>query len=208
MRAVQTLMLGSLATNCYIVYTGEKQVIAADIGGDAGKLLRFIEERGLTLTKILLTHGHWDHIGAVAEVQRATGADVYIHELDAVMLTDAQKSLAAWIDPFCDCQAVTDYHTVKDGDVIEDGDAEFTVMHTPRAAYAISARTLSLQEIPCSVCPEGERTFQAEVMRKCFLLSASSVIFPATTEYFPDIMNPLPLNLKEKIILLCEDLYE
>lgn len=131
MRAVQTLCLGSLATNCYLVYTGEKQVIAADIGGDAEKILRFLEERKLTLSKILLTHGHWDHIGAVAEVQRATGAEVYIHEQDAVMLSDAQKSLAAWIDPFCDCQAVTDYHTVKEGDVIEDGDAVFTVMHTP-----------------------------------------------------------------------------
>ncbi len=131
MRAVQTLMLGSLATNCYLVYTGENQVVAADIGGDAEKLLRFIEERKLTLTKILLTHGHWDHIGAVAEVQRATGAEVYIHEQDAAMLSDTTLNLASWIDPWCDFESIMEYHTVKDGDVIEDGDAAFTVMHTP-----------------------------------------------------------------------------
>ena len=124
-------MLGSLATNCYFVYLEENCVIAVDIGGDAQKVLRFLEERRLTLTKILLTHGHYDHIEGVAAVQQATGAEVYIHELDAPMLQDMNRNLGNWIAPYADFLPVTEYHTVKDGDIIHTGDAEFTVLHTP-----------------------------------------------------------------------------
>ncbi len=131
MREVQTLRLGRLATNCHIVYTGEKRVVAADIGGEAGKLLTFLKDRGLTLRKILLTHGHYDHIDGVAEVQKATGAKVYIHEQDEKMLSDSNLSLGSWINPYGEQQSVKDYITVKEGDVIEDGEAVFTVMHTP-----------------------------------------------------------------------------
>ncbi len=131
MRKVQTMSLGSLSTNCYLVYTGEKRVIAADIGGEPDKLLRFLNENGLTLGKILLTHGHYDHIDGVLSVQQATGADVYIHEADAPMLSDSNLSLAAWINPCADCKPITDYHTIGEGDIITDGDAVFTVMHTP-----------------------------------------------------------------------------
>ncbi|MBQ8688209.1 MAG: MBL fold metallo-hydrolase [Ruminococcus sp.] len=131
MRAVQTLTLGSLATNCYLVYLDDTHVIAVDIGGDARKVLSFLEQRSLTLTKILLTHGHYDHIGAVRAVQQATGAEVYIHELDAPMLSDTHLNLADWIEPWTDFVPITEYHTVKDGDVIRDGDAVFTVLHTP-----------------------------------------------------------------------------
>ncbi len=131
MRCVQTLMLGSLATNCFIVYTDDGHVVAADPGGEPEKVLSFLKERNLSLTKVLLTHGHWDHIAAVSELQKATGAEVYIHESDAEMLTDPHASLADWIEPCGDWHTVTDYHTVKDGDVIEDGSVKFTVMHTP-----------------------------------------------------------------------------
>ena len=205
MRAVQTLMLGSLATNCYIVYTGEKQVIAADIGGDAGKLLRFIEERGLTLTKILLTHGHWDHIGAVAEVQKATGAEVQIPEQDAELLSETTLNLASWIDPFCDCLAVTDYHTVKDGDVIEDGDAAFTVMHTSghtkgSVCYIcediiLAGDTLFRLSRGRTDFPGGSDAEMLESFRKLKNLSGDYRVFPghneATTLEFERKNNPV-----------------
>ncbi len=131
MKAVQTLILGSLASNCHLVYLDEQHVIAADIGDDAKKLLRFLEERNLILTKILLTHGHYDHMAGVSAVQKATGAEVYIHELDAAMLGDRRLSLAEWIDPGAEFQPIAEYHTVKDGDMITAGDTEITVLHTP-----------------------------------------------------------------------------
>lgn len=131
MRKVKTMTLGSLGTNCHVVYTGENTVIAADIGGDSRKFLDFLKNENLTLTKILLTHGHYDHIGGVLEVQKATGAQVFIHEEDVPMLSDTEKNLALWIEPYADFEPVTEFSAVKDGDVIEDGDASFTVLHTP-----------------------------------------------------------------------------
>ena len=131
MKSVQTLMLGSLASNCHLLFLDEKRVIAVDIGDDAKKLLRFLEEQQLTLVKILLTHGHYDHIAGVLAVQQATGADVYIHEQDAAMLGDPHRNLAEWIEPWADFQPITEYHTVADGDVISDGETKITVLHTP-----------------------------------------------------------------------------
>lgn len=128
---VKTMTLGSLGTNCHIVYTGEKKAVAVDIGGDSKKILDFLKEEDLTLSKILLTHGHYDHIGGVLEVQKATGAQVFIHEEDIPMLSDIQKNLAYWIDPYADFEPIAEYTTLKDGDVIEDGEAAFTVLHTP-----------------------------------------------------------------------------
>ena len=124
-------MLGSLATNCYLIYLDEKHAAAVDIGAEARKVLDFLEQKGLTLTKILLTHGHYDHIGAVAEVQEKTGAEVYIHEADAPMLQDTHLNLADWIEPWADFRPVTEYYTVREGDVIQAGETAFTVLHTP-----------------------------------------------------------------------------
>lgn len=131
MRKVETFSLGSLSTNCCLIYTGENRVVAVDIGGEPDRFLRILREKGLTLSKILLTHGHYDHIDGVFKVQKETGADVYIHKDDAPMLSDGNLNLAIWINPSACYQPVTEYHTIGEGDTIKDGDAVFTVMHTP-----------------------------------------------------------------------------
>lgn len=131
MITVKTFMLGSIATNCHVVYIGGSDVIAVDVGGEPEKLLRFLNDNKLNLTKIFLTHGHYDHIGGVYDVQKGTNAKVYIHELDVPMLSDTQSNLAFWIEPTADFKPVTEYVTVKDGDVIDAGDISFTVLHTP-----------------------------------------------------------------------------
>ncbi len=131
MRMVKTFMLGSIATNCHIVYTGDKTVIAVDIGGEPEKIIDFLSKNELTLTKILLTHGHYDHIGGVLEVMKKTGAQLYIHEADVSMLSDAQKNLAFWLEPTADFKPITEYTSVRDGDIIKDNETMFTVLHTP-----------------------------------------------------------------------------
>ena len=86
------LELGVLGANCYVVETAPAQCIAIDIGGDSQRFLAFLKEKKLRLTKILLTHGHFDHIGGVAEVQKETGAEVYIHADDAYKLESAEQA--------------------------------------------------------------------------------------------------------------------
>ena len=80
------LMLGELATNSYILKLGNQDAIIIDIGNGAEKVLQALEVYHLNLKAILLTHGHYDHVAGVEQVRQATGAEVYIHEKDAVML--------------------------------------------------------------------------------------------------------------------------
>ncbi|MBE6876223.1 MAG: MBL fold metallo-hydrolase [Ruminococcus sp.] len=124
------LILGELATNCYILETGNGEAIAFDIGDGAKKVIQALETYHLQLKAILLTHGHYDHVAGVEEVRRETGADVYIHEKDAVMLESGQANLS-WQLTSETYQPVTEYHTLKDGDILEFGSLKIQVMHTP-----------------------------------------------------------------------------
>lgn len=127
---IYTLQLGELKSNCYIVETEPGRCIAVDIGGDSRLLLNFLIMKKLKLTKILLTHGHFDHINGVAETVAETNAEVYIHSDDSNMLESASASLAATASfmnfkPVHHCTATT-------GDCyINDGSCTFRVLHTP-----------------------------------------------------------------------------
>ena len=124
------LNLGELRANCYVVETAPGRCIAVDIGGDSDYFLDFLKNKKLKLTKILLTHGHFDHIGGVEAVRLATGAEVYIHADDVKMLSSEVYSLhsnMSWntFVPVTDCTAVR-------GDCfINDGNFSFKVIHTP-----------------------------------------------------------------------------
>ena len=58
MAQITKWMVGALAVNCYVIVTEKKHVVAVDVGGDAQKILQYLKEKDLQLTKILLTHGH------------------------------------------------------------------------------------------------------------------------------------------------------
>ncbi|MDD7293995.1 MAG: MBL fold metallo-hydrolase [Oscillospiraceae bacterium] len=130
MAQITKWMVGALAVNCYVIVTEKKHVVAVDVGGDAQKILQYLKENDLQLTKILLTHGHYDHIGGVAELQATTGATVYIHEADAPMLSDNMLNLAQWIVGHA-VPPVTDYKVLQDGDEIVQDECTFHVLHTP-----------------------------------------------------------------------------
>ena len=86
MMQVTRLPLGVYQTNCYIIYEeNAKTCCVLDPGGEAKKVLEFMELRGLTLDAILLTHGHFDHVGAVKELHAATGCKVYLCTEDLSM---------------------------------------------------------------------------------------------------------------------------
>jgi hydroxyacylglutathione hydrolase len=86
--AVDRYELGPVATNCYIVRTerGAPQAVVIDPGADATTLRLEIARMETTVAGILVTHTHYDHIGAVADLAEATGAPVYISELEAPVL--------------------------------------------------------------------------------------------------------------------------
>lgn len=70
---VETFVVGFLGTNCYIAHDG-KCAVVIDPGADADRILEFLESEGLLLSHILLTHAHFDHVLAVDEIKKETGA--------------------------------------------------------------------------------------------------------------------------------------
>lgn len=84
---VQRLELGPIATNCYLLGDREaKELAVIDPAGDFEVLQKAIEQTGCQVKYIFNTHGHWDHIGANAQLHNATGAPIMIHKADAPML--------------------------------------------------------------------------------------------------------------------------
>ena len=81
MAKITRIMVAPLAVNCYIIATEQHNAVAIDAGGSVPKILQFLQENGLTLQKILLTHGHYDHIGGVAELQ-AVGQQFEFRKVD------------------------------------------------------------------------------------------------------------------------------
>ncbi len=172
---ITTLMLGELASNCYIQEVGNKKCVIVDIGGDAPIVFRRLEMMQLEPLAILLTHGHYDHIAGVEQVREKYQIPVYVHSLDANMLTDSRANLGDWLStqPF---QPVQEWKTVEDGDTLQFGDNTFTVIHTPgihRAAFACKAAMCCTPETHCSGCPVAERIFQAAAMHRCWNLSGN-----------------------------------
>jgi glyoxylase-like metal-dependent hydrolase (beta-lactamase superfamily II) len=81
---VTSLALGPYQTNCYVVVPeGSSDAIVVDPGDEAARIGALLEERGLTLRAILVTHGHLDHIGAVRDLAAATGVEVWMARGDA-----------------------------------------------------------------------------------------------------------------------------
>ena len=86
--AVERYELGPIATNCYVVRTSDEasEAVVIDPGGDAAELGRELERLGVTCVGILITHGHWDHLGGVADLADASGAPVYMAAEERIAL--------------------------------------------------------------------------------------------------------------------------
>jgi glyoxylase-like metal-dependent hydrolase (beta-lactamase superfamily II) len=127
---VRMLTVGQIAENSFLFRAdGSDRALLVDPGDEAPKLLAAIEELGVTLDGILLTHTHFDHIGAVAPVARATGAEVWVPEIEKMVLADI-NSVVPWpgFGPFEDWDAE---HTLRGGETLELAGMEIDVIFTP-----------------------------------------------------------------------------
>ncbi len=128
--ATDVIVVGPLAVNCCIISCPQThQAAVVDPGDDAEKILRFLSSRTLKVSCILLTHGHFDHIGAAAELQRKTGAAIYAHR-EELPLIEAAADQAALFGLSAPAPFRVDV-TVEEGDRISLGELEAAVLHTP-----------------------------------------------------------------------------
>ena len=127
---VAKLPVGGMQTNCYIIKTSENNAVIIDPGADEERIFRWLENNSLKPTKILLTHGHFDHINAVEALKKRYGASVYIHSADECMLSDENKSLAYLFEPQTFFPTSADV-LLSDGDLIEQDGVFIKVLHSP-----------------------------------------------------------------------------
>lgn len=80
--------LGPLQTNCYILWNTTNDCLVIDPGGEGEKLIQWLENQSLSPLAILLTHAHFDHIGAVDQMRDHFSIPVYVHEKEAQWLLD------------------------------------------------------------------------------------------------------------------------
>ena len=125
---VRTFTVGPVQENCHFaIHAGQAVVI--DPGDEAPRLIEAIDALGVEVAAILLTHTHFDHVGAVAPVARATGAEVWCPELEVPVLADIM-TYVPWpgFGPF---ESYDDDHTVAGGETLSLGGIEFEVLFTP-----------------------------------------------------------------------------
>lgn len=114
-----TLPLGDYQTNCYLVWDEEKNCAVIDPGYEPETILKKAEEKGLSIRAILLTHGHFDHVGGVKALAQKTGAPVYINEKDLRL------------PPYLTAGSLYYTDAYEEGDCVSVGALRFLVMETP-----------------------------------------------------------------------------
>jgi glyoxylase-like metal-dependent hydrolase (beta-lactamase superfamily II) len=127
---VRMFTVGPVAENTFLFRRdGSDRALIVDPGDEADKLLAAIDALGVSLDGILLTHTHFDHVGAVAPVARATGAEVWVPKLETFVLADI-NSYVPWPDfgPFESYEAE---HVLEGGERLELAGFEIDVLFTP-----------------------------------------------------------------------------
>ncbi|MGZ5330996.1 MAG: MBL fold metallo-hydrolase [Solirubrobacterales bacterium] len=126
---LRMLTVGPVQENCFVFRRdGSEAALIVDPGDEAPRILAAVEDLGAKVEAILLTHTHFDHIGAVAPVAEATGAPVWVPEIEAPVLADPM----AWTPPgFGPFEGYEADHTLKGGEKLELAGFEIDVIHTP-----------------------------------------------------------------------------
>jgi hydroxyacylglutathione hydrolase len=156
---IRSVTVGPVQENCYIVSAsgqpgvqagGLRPAVIVDPGEEPERLLEAAQALGVSIEAILITHCHFDHIGAVAPVASATGAPVYCPQIERPLLSDVMK----WVPPgFGQFESHEAEHTVAGGERLSLAGLDIQVIFTPghspgHVTYAIA---------PAPAAGEGER---------------------------------------------------
>lgn len=128
MLKIDTLALGNYQTNCYILrHDASNTCVLIDPGCEAAYILEKVRSFGLTVEAILLTHGHFDHVLAVAQIAEETGCDLWMHPGDH---HPENAHMASFFYPLS-AQKLSRVHYCDEGDTIEAAGLKIRVLFTP-----------------------------------------------------------------------------
>lgn len=128
MLVVRGIVVGWVATNCYILGDGRDGAVI-DPGAEPERILREVSELGVDISYIINTHGHIDHVGANKELKEATGAEILIHKADEPLLLSPEKELFPILSDLPDSPPPD--RLLDEGDVLQIGSTGLHVLHTP-----------------------------------------------------------------------------
>ena len=189
MLQIHTLPLGAYQTNTYIVHDSESKSCAViDPGYEAQTILKKVAQLGLTVDAILLTHGHFDHVGAVLEIQKATSCALWMNQGD---YSPARHPLRGMMYPLADTTAA-EINLCEEGEVIHAGGLTFTTLDTPGHTWGsvcylcgdalFSGDTLFAGSCGRTDLPGGDWATITESLRRLQAIEAELRVFPGHGE--------------------------
>jgi len=181
---VEPIVVGELGTNCYVLGSNKSmEAVIIDPGADSDCINAVLERNHLKLNSVILTHGHYDHIGALDDFD----VPVYVHADDLELLKDPSMNLSAdfGIDKKFDAR----FRLVKDGDTISIGELKISVIHTPGhtpggiclkvGSMLFSGDTLFRNGIGRTDKPGGSfEQISSSIKDKIFALNDDIIVFP------------------------------
>ena len=185
---IETIVVGPVQTNCYIVSDeASKQAILIDPGEGAQRLIQFISKNELTLTVILLTHGHFDHIMAAKQVASEFGTPIYCSEAEEKLANDMNLNCSMMFGQ--PAQVVVDL-TLKDDQVLNLLGSKVKVIATPghtsgsvcyyfeHENVIFTGDTLFFESIGRTDFPTGNgRELMTSIQNKLFLLPKDTIVY-------------------------------
>lgn len=127
--AVDRYELGPIGTNCYVVRAHDRahEAVVVDPGAEAPRLLTELAALETSCSAILITHGHWDHLGGVAELARETGAPVYMAADERLLLEDVNS----FTPPGVELQPYSPDVTLQGDETLELAGISFETLRVP-----------------------------------------------------------------------------
>lgn len=183
---IQALQVGSIPTNCYLVFDpGRTDALVIDPGDNPERI--FAALNGRTPAAVLLTHGHFDHTGALSAF---AGVPIYIHEADAPMLSDPHLSVGDGNGDLRPRPAAT--HLLADGEQLHLAGLDIAVLHTPGhtpggVTYQIgdalfTGDTLFAHGYGRTDLPGGDFSALRRSLRRLLHLAGDFRVFPGHSE--------------------------
>lgn len=184
MPTIHTLPLGDYQTNTYIVCGDQKTCVIIDPGFEPQTILNIVASLGLTVDAVLLTHGHFDHVGGVEQIVCATGCKLWMSESDWSQPIDP---LHTFYYPIANCD-FTEVSFFEDGEEIRAGGLTFTVLATPGHTYGsvcflcgdalFSGDTLFAGSCGRTDLPGGDWSTIQNSLRRLAALEGDHTVYP------------------------------